>query len=432
MHQRKRSSKAAHALDSLHPSHSMESLTVPPLPLEPSSSSPLSATTDGGATKQHRAANKRTTQPLHLPHVASVEGCTTLSNAVGYVLSGCSQPLLTTLIHEAGLADPSCQTYMLFYYLFPSFFVIDPILRHTWPQRSTILKATGIAIWDIMSTSMNYTGASLAGPTFFSIIYSSVTVWTALYSQIILKRYLNAWQWTCVVIVFAGLTLTASDSLQVGKDVLRGSFLVLVGSSMHGLTYVMSEAIMTRGDDRLTVQQNTGIQASVAASFFLVWHFVYTLPHWEEKIGEPLQAAGTSARYAVSLLVAFGLANVIHSITFFHTLLHFPGGATTAGVMKGLQAVLVFVLTHFAYCGRIGGSEMCFSRSKFVSLITVCGGVLGYGYATQVAHAAAKKSIDGARHDSEHRRRDGAVEIEPLETTGLLLRPGAAEAVHGN
>ena len=36
-----------------------------------------------------------------------------------------------------------------------------------------------IALWDISSTSLNYTGASLSGPTIFAIIYSSVTIWTA-------------------------------------------------------------------------------------------------------------------------------------------------------------------------------------------------------------------------------------------------------------
>jgi len=371
----------------------------------------------------------------HLP----VEGCVTITNAVGYVLSGCSQPLLTTLIHEAGMADPTTQIYMLFYYLFPSCFILEPIYNNTWPKnRSTVLKAVGIAIWDIGSTSLNYTGASLAGPTIFAIIYSSVTVWTAVYSQLFLKRYLNAWQWMFVVVVFGGLTLTATDSFQLGEGVLQGSIMVFGGASMHGLTYVMSEAIMTRGDDRLSVQQNTGIQASVAASCFLLWQIVYTIPNWNEKVTMPIEQAGVSGWYALSLLVAFGLVNVIHSITFFHTLLHFPGGATSAGVMKGLQAVLVFVFTHFAYCGKIGGNEMCFTQTKCVSLITVCGGVLGYGYATQRAHSPPPHSHSHShpsplsapgkgttrRSDS---RVDGAVEIEPLETTGLLVRSGSAD-----
>jgi hypothetical protein len=38
-------------------------------------------------------------------------------------------------------------------------------------------------MWNILSTSMNYAGASFAGPTIFAIIYSSVTIWTAVFSH---------------------------------------------------------------------------------------------------------------------------------------------------------------------------------------------------------------------------------------------------------
>lgn len=400
------------------------------VPTTTAAEAPPTAATEISDDKSHPPHNHHHVHHHHVP----VEGCVTMANAAGYVLSGCLQPMLTTLIHAAGMADPTTQIYMLFYYLFPSFFIIEPIYNRTWPKnRSTVLKAIGIAVWDIGSTSLNYTGASLAGPAIFAIVYSSVTIWTAVYSQIFLRRYLNSYQWLFAVIVFGGLALTATDSFQLGEGVLQGSTLVFVGASMHGLTYVMSEAIMTRGDDRLSIQQNTGIQASVAALCFLFWQIVYTIPNWTEKVTIPIENAGVSRWYALSLLVAFGLANVIHSITFYHTLLHFPGGATSAGVMKGLQAVLVFVFAHLAYCGRIGGDEMCFSQSKCISLITVCGGVLGYGYATQLAHSTTRRDTradDGlfSRKDSEHTRRvDGAVEIEPLETTGLLMRSGLAD-----
>ena len=36
-----------------------------------------------------------------------------------------------------------------------------------------------VALWDVASTTLNYTGAALSGPTIFAIIYSSVTIWTA-------------------------------------------------------------------------------------------------------------------------------------------------------------------------------------------------------------------------------------------------------------
>ncbi|KAG7357993.1 EamA-like transporter family protein [Nitzschia inconspicua] len=354
--------------------------------------------------------------------------CITYTNAAFYVLSGCSQPLIMTLLKQAGIADASCQSYMLFYYLFPASFILPVIWKNEWPQRTTIWKACGIATWDIMSTSMNYTGASLAGPTIFAIIYSSVTIWTAVFSQILLGRTLSRLQWITVMIVFAGLALTATDSLKLGQDVAQGSILVMLGSAMHALTYVLSEAIMTRGDDKLNIFQNTGIQGSVAAVAFLIWQIFYTVPNFHEKVWEPMQHANTTIVAALGLLVLFGLANLVHSITFFHTLLNFPGGATSAGVMKGLQAVLVFLFTDLLYCDRVGGTEMCFSRAKFLSLVTVCGGVLGYGVATEYSEKDRASRFSHRRHmETTSSNKDGQVEIEPLmhnESTSLLHPDG--------
>lgn len=94
-----------------------------------------------------------------------------LWNAVLYVLSGCTQPLLMTLLKDAGVADPTCQLYMFFYYLGPALFIFGLVGEH-WPSKRAIVKAVGIAMFDIVAASMNYTGASMAGPTIFAIVYS--------------------------------------------------------------------------------------------------------------------------------------------------------------------------------------------------------------------------------------------------------------------
>jgi hypothetical protein len=105
-------------------------------------------------------------------------------------------------------------------------------------------------------------------------------------------------------------------------------------------------------------------------------------------------------------MTGFALANLVHSVTFFHTLKHYPGGATSAGVMKGLQAVLVFVATHVIFCGRTGGQEMCFSWYKFLSLITVVSGVAMFGVATEHRHFHVAKQdyspVGSAVIDDEH------------------------------
>ena len=160
---------------------------------------------------------------------------------------------------------------MCFYYLGPALVILSFIGQPTsiWPSTKTIAKGCGIALFDIGATAMNYTGASLAGPTIFAIVYSSVTVWTAVFSRIFLGRSMDGWQWSTVVLVFAGLTLTATDSLQLGADVVNGLLLVMIGSAMHALTYIMSEAIMTVLDETLSIRQNCAVQGIVGTLAFL-------------------------------------------------------------------------------------------------------------------------------------------------------------------
>jgi hypothetical protein len=227
---------------------------------------------------------------------------------------------------------------------------------------------------------------------------------------------MNAWQWVGVWTVFGGLALTATDSLRLGDAVVKGLVLLVFGSAMHAMTYILCEAIMTIGEEKLSIQQNCAIQANVPCFLFFVWQLVYTVPRWENVISEPMRAAGTSLWAGLTILSLFGVANLIHSIAFYQTLLHFPGGATSVGVMKGLQAVLVFVVTHVAFCGRTGGEEMCFTPAKLVSLITVVGGVVWYGVATQnsekIGGSGRKGQSEGYERIGDHQ--SGIEILEPV------------------
>jgi len=364
--------------------------------------------------------------------------------AAAYVLSGICQPLIMTLCKHAGLANSSAQLYMFFYYLGPAMLVFtlqtqsrnddedddatakeptnntntnDTTMQQQrqqqqqqqqqhYPSRNMILKATVIAAFDICAQGLNYTGASLAGPTIFAVVYSSVTVWAAVFSRLFLGRTLAATQWLAVLVVFGGLVVTATNSVSLGEDVTHGTGLVLVGSAMHALTYVMSESVMTVGAERLTIRQNAAIQGLVACVGLFVWQLLYTWPRYDALILEPAKAAGTTVCMAAAIFGGFLLANFVHSISFYHTLKYYPGGSTSAGIMKALQAVLVFVAAHWLYCGRIGGQEMCFTTSKLVSLLTVVGGVMLFGF------AATERQGDSP---STNRRLQGYSRIESQE-----------------
>lgn len=344
--------------------------------------------------QDHDDAAAPSTTTRHQRSSKRPSAATTVVMASLYVLSGATQPLLMTLAKEAGVADPSCQLYMLFYYLGPASIVLSLFCSKNtaWPSQKTLYKALLIACCDLVSQTVNYTGSSMAGPTIFSIIYSSVAVWTAVFSRILLQRRLTAYQWFGVVTVFGGLAFTGLDSVSMGPQVWSGACWIVVGSMMNALTYVLSESIM-KGKEQMSVQVNCAIQSSVGCFVMLLWQVLYTRPRYQALIRQPMERANTTFVRAACILVSFAVANLIHYMAFFYTLKYFWGGATSAGIMKALQAVLVFAFTSLAYCGRVGGSEMCYSRIKLASLVIVVGGVLLFGKATtntSISKAEAK------------------------------------------
>ena len=140
--------------------------------------------------------------------------------------------------------------------------------------------------------------------------------------------------------------------------------------------------------NHISVRANCAMQGIVAVLLLTIWQAIYTFPRRQALIFAPMAAAGTSSVQALGILGAIAVANLIHAVTFFATLKDFPGGATSAGVLKGLQAVMVFALSAAVLCGKWGGVEMCWSRSKGLSLLVVVCGILLYG-------SVAKKSGGG-------------------------------------
>ncbi len=323
--------------------------------------------------------------------------------AIIYIISGATQPLLVTLVKISGLGDHTCQLYMLMYYLGPSCVSFTLCRPGAGTERKRVwslstVKASAIALIDVAAQTINYTGATWAGPTIFAIIYSSVTIWTAVYSRILMGRKLKIIQWFAIFIVFGGLAITATDSVSVGPDVFKGSIFVLVGSSFHAMTYVLSEGIMTDGE-QFSPQMNCAIQGIVASIIYLWWQLVYTSKHLQERVIDPMEAAGTSLPKAIVVLMSLSLSNLAHALSFFYTLKNYPGGATSAGVMKGLQAVLVFIFTSIVYCGSTGGDEMCFSTIKLMSLVIVIGGVALFTAATDLNETRSGRVLTSGGHE---------------------------------
>ena len=77
-------------------------------------------------TETTRLLSTDGSQGLDTSPLTNDDKCNTIYNVTTgipaslYVISGVTQPLLMTICKAAGLADPNCQLYMLFYYLGPA------------------------------------------------------------------------------------------------------------------------------------------------------------------------------------------------------------------------------------------------------------------------------------------------------------------------
>lgn len=346
----------------------------------------------------HRKESKKPLQKTVIDMIELSKNISIAANihyiiAIIYIISGAIQPLLMTLVKEIGLGDSTCQIYMLMYYLGPSLVGVTVCKTREIPSNITLIKASLIAVIDIVAQTINYTGAIKSGPTIFAIIYSSVTIWTAIFSRIFLSRYLSSTQWIGVFVVFFGLGITSTNSVSVGPEVFFGAILVLFGSAIHALTYVLSEALMVQGE-RLTIQMNCAFQGAVACLLYFSWQMIYTRTHFHDLILVPMQESGTEIKKALCVMFSLSVTNLVHALSFFYTLKNFPGGSTSAGVMKGLQAVLVFILTSLIYCQSIGGKEMCFSTMNFLSLLVVITGVFIFIISTARRREYGTMSVD--------------------------------------
>lgn len=354
-------------------------------------------------------------RPTSTPPIDERASSWTGAVATLYVLIGICQPLLMSVIEQAGLADPTAQIYMLFYYLGPSMLLVTLLDKGAdWPSFPVVLQGAAISILNVAAQIMNFTGAVLSGPTIFGIFYSTVAIWVAIWSRILLGRRMTRQQWMGIIVVFVGLAMASIDSVKLGTNVTAGTALVLCGSASHALTHVLSERCMIKGLDVLTARQMTAVQSVTALTLLTLWQIFFTLPRYDDLLRQPMGAAGTSLSLALMILGLFALTNLIHSYSFFYTLKHFPCGSVSAGVMTGLQAVLVFVVTDAVFCGRFGGPEMCFSFGKFISLFTVAGGATLFGLATseQVFHGPHGSMVGYERLQSLE-----GIEIEPWKAT---------------
>jgi drug/metabolite transporter (DMT)-like permease len=318
-----------------------------------------------------------------------------------FCCSGVLQPTIVQFLTLSGAFDKSTLLIVVPNYIGMSFAVLTRYdVVHTTLQFVVWLDMLLLAVIDIVSQGLCLIGLVYAGPSIYIIVYSSTTIWAAVWSYLLLNKALMWRQWVGIVTVVMGLSITAYDSKTTtatsssGKaDALIGIVLILLGSFTHALTWVLIEKWtklkqQPEPHTALSSSDSKGAHRGGVAAPELVcslmgvfgcvvysaWQVLYTAPRWQQLVLAPIADKGGNVSHICAAFSLLAFMGFLHAVSFYHLLGHV--GSVATGVMKGVQSVAVLLLSHEVFCSI--EATQCFTRSKGVSLVVVLWGVFYY------------------------------------------------------
>jgi drug/metabolite transporter (DMT)-like permease len=234
-----------------------------------------------------------------------------------------------------------------------------------------------LAIVDLVFTRLTNQGLLDAGATIYTVVHCSGTVFTALFAVLLLKRQLKWNQWLGVVVVTVGLAVITASMHSEGRVIFDGILFVLSGTVIHCFGYIIIEYALVHSADPVAPEFLCAVLGMTCAALNVLWQFVYTIPRFESIVLDNVTAHHGNSRTIMAAYLALTIAGCVNSTCLFR-LLHRAGSATT-GIIKGLQSVLTFVTSHYAFCRT--QPAQCFTPVKGASLVIVLCGVILYSIA---------------------------------------------------
>lgn len=85
---------------------------------------------------------------------------------------------------------------------------------------------------------MVYCGSGL-----FQVAFSSVAIFSAIYSRVVLKTLITPLQWFGIVVVTVGLVVSPFSNSTAGSSPVTGILLTLLGAQFYAISYIVNEYI---------------------------------------------------------------------------------------------------------------------------------------------------------------------------------------------
>ena len=276
-------------------------------------------------------------------------------------------------------------------------------LRRLFSEKASIQRVLLCTVLDFVSGCLLTTGLLIIGGGIFVVIYSSTTVWTALWACCSGQR-LSSGRWAGVLLVFAGMVLNSSTNFAdaaASEGAAASAFLgcglgaAVIGTMLHAAMFVYSELLIKQAHiELLLLCAAMGLIESVV---LIVWNgLLLATCGTRLYLPQESHAIDASPWQLLLLYAALTLVNAVHAWAFFNMLEKV--GAVSSAVMKGLQLVLVFAFSVVFFCQF--QPTQCFSWSKAAGVGVVALGLLVYACSasgTRTPSSASSASASAAR-----------------------------------
>eukprot|EP00762_Andalucia_godoyi_P000088 ANDGO_02306.mRNA.1 hypothetical protein len=217
-----------------------------------------------------------------------------------------------------------------------------------------------------------------AGSSLFQVGYSSIILFTAVFSRIALNRRLSQQQWVaCGTIVF-GLTISAYQTSLLPADTLDKVFFGMVmtfsTAAAYGANYVSTEWMLEKSTRDGLDSQLSGLINGVVGMCVCLLHIVlFTLPNWNAHVTQPVDLAGSFVWTSLLGYVIIISSSLFHNYAFYEIVTQ--SGSITIGLLQAIRAVSVFFVSHLLLCGPGPDAVYCMSFMKALSAVIVISGM---------------------------------------------------------
>ncbi|KAF9146863.1 hypothetical protein BGX30_005073 [Mortierella sp. GBA39] len=260
-----------------------------------------------------------------------------------------------------------------------------------------------VAVMDVIANAMVTVGFFYVGSGMYQVIYSSIVIWCAILTRIFLSRKLNNIQWVAIFGVTIGLAISAVGTVQDASpdgpvqswiEKSFGALVTLGATFLYACVYVLSDKVLSTTKPTPIPEKVCSMVGGYASLLTFLYLCVHTFPNWKTEV---MDVVADRQGSTIGILLVYPLlviSSMLHSLNYYVLLSRINNIAV--GIMQSLRAVLVFVMSHYLFCGV--SSAQCFNQWKFMSAIVVIGCVTLFSFNSSPSNSHAK--ADGAQASS--------------------------------